>query len=62
MFSCLFSNTMFSVGWYVDSGALRHMTHDGSLFNVFQEQNGGMNVELGDDATYSVRGLCSISF
>ena len=26
--SCLFSNTMSSVGWYVDSGASRHMTYD----------------------------------
>jgi hypothetical protein len=28
----------------------------------FQEQEGGMSVELGDDATYPVRGVGSISF
>jgi hypothetical protein len=28
MTSCLSSNTMSSVGWYVDSGALSHMTYD----------------------------------
>jgi hypothetical protein len=33
MVSCFFSNIMFSVGWYVDSGASRHMTYDRSLFN-----------------------------
>jgi hypothetical protein len=53
---------MSSVGWYVDNGAWRHMTYDKSLFNVFQEQEGGMSVELGDDATYLVRGVGSISF
>jgi hypothetical protein len=51
-----------SVGWYVDNGASRHMTYDRSLFNRIQEQEGGMSVELGDDATYPVRGVGSISF
>jgi hypothetical protein len=62
MVSCLSSNIVSSVGWYVDSGASRHMTYDRSLFNRFQEQEGGMSVELGDDATYPVRGVGSISF
>jgi hypothetical protein len=39
----------------VDSGALRPMTYDRSLFNRIQEQEGGMSVELGDDATYPMR-------
>jgi hypothetical protein len=38
------------------------MTYDRSLFNRFQEQEGGMSVELGDDATYPMRGVGSISF
>jgi hypothetical protein len=50
------------VGWYVGSEALRHMTYDPSLFSRFQEQVGCMSVELGDDATYLVRGVGSISF
>jgi hypothetical protein len=62
MVSCLSSNTVSSVGWYVDSGASRHMTYDRKLFNKLQEQEGGMSVELGDDATYPVKGLGSISF
>jgi hypothetical protein len=28
MVSFLSSNTMLSVGWYVDSGASRHVTYD----------------------------------
>jgi hypothetical protein len=50
--SCLYSNTMSSVGWYVDSGALRHMKYDKSLFNEIWEQEGGMSVDLGDVDTY----------
>jgi hypothetical protein len=50
MVSCVSSNTAFGIGWYVDSGASRHMTYKRSLFNRFQEQEGGMSVESGDDA------------
>jgi hypothetical protein len=57
MVSCLSTNTVSSVGWYVDSGASRHMTYDRKIFSRFQEQEGGMCVELGDDATYLVKGL-----
>jgi hypothetical protein len=62
MVSCLSSNIVSSVGWYVDSGASRHMTYDKKLFSRLQEQEGGMSVELGDDATYPMKGLGSISF
>jgi hypothetical protein len=62
MVFCLSSNIIFSIGWYVNSGASRHMTYDRSLFSRLQEQEGGMSVELGDDATYLVRGAGSISF
>jgi hypothetical protein len=34
---CLSYNIVFSVGWYVDSGALRHITCDMSPFNMIQE-------------------------
>ena len=30
------------------------MTYDMSLLNMFQEQEGGMSVDLGYDATYNV--------
>jgi hypothetical protein len=38
----------------VDNGTSRHVTHDRSLFNRIQEQEGSMSVELSDDATYRV--------
>jgi hypothetical protein len=40
MASCLSSNIVSSVGWYVDSGASRHMTYDRSLFNRIQGARG----------------------
>jgi len=60
--SCLLSNIVSSVVWYVDSGASRHMTYGRSLFSRFREQEGGISVELGDDPTYPMRGVRSISF
>jgi len=46
----------------VNNGYSRHMTQDKSLFNGFQKQEVGMSVELGDDATYPMRGVGSNSF
>ena len=60
--SCLCSNTLSNVGWYADSGASRPMTYGRSLLNKIKEKEGGMSVELGDNATYSERGVRSISF
>jgi hypothetical protein len=37
MTSCLNSNNVYSLIWYVGSGALRHMTYDKSLFNMIQD-------------------------
>jgi hypothetical protein len=59
---CLSSNTISSVGWYVDNGSLRYMTYDIKVSNMFQEQEGVICVELGGDATYHVKGLGSIYF
>jgi hypothetical protein len=55
------SNTKSSVGWYMDSGAPRHMTYDKTLFSKIQEKEGGLSVDLGDDATYPMKRLVSIS-
>jgi hypothetical protein len=52
----------FSVGWYVDSGASRHMTSNRSAFFKLEEQDTNMQVELGDDGKYPMTGLGSISF
>ena len=32
----LSTNTILGFGWYVHSGALRHMTYDINIFNMFQ--------------------------
>ncbi|KAH9293147.1 hypothetical protein KI387_041654, partial [Taxus chinensis] len=62
MVSCLSTNTVLGVGWYVDSGASRHMTLNKAAFFRLKEQHTSMQVELGDDAKYSVTGIGSISF
>ena len=62
MVSCLSSNIVSSVAWYVDNGSLRHMTYDKTLFNKLKNQEGGMSVDLSDDTNYSMRGLGPISF
>jgi len=47
MVSCLSSSTRSSVGWYVDTRVLRHMTYDRSLFSKFEEKDEDLSVELG---------------
>ena len=54
MVSCLFFKIVSRLGWYVDIGALRCVTYDRSLLNMFQEQDVDMSVDLGYDATYHV--------
>ena len=50
----LYFKIVSRLGWYVDIGALRRVTYDRSLLNMFQEKEGGMSVDLGCDATYHV--------
>ena len=52
MVSCLDFNIVSRLGWYVGIGALRRVTYDRSLLNMFQQQKGGMSVDLCYDATY----------
>jgi hypothetical protein len=40
---------------------MRHKTYDRSLFNMIQELEGGMVVDLGDEATNPMRIFGSIS-
>jgi hypothetical protein len=53
----LSTNTILGEGWYVDGGAYKHMDYDKNIFSRFQEQEGGLCVELGDDSTYLVKVL-----
>jgi hypothetical protein len=57
MSSSLYSNIVSSVGWYLDIKSSRHMTYNRSPFNRFYEKEGGMSVEVGDNATYHVKGV-----
>ena len=41
--------------WYLDSGCLRHMTRDRSLFKVFKSKGGG-NVTFGDGSKSQIKG------
>ena len=54
MLSWLYFKIVCRLGWYGESGALRCVTYDRSLLNIFQEKEGGMSVDLGYDATYHV--------
>ena len=56
MVSCLFSNTTFSVGQYVEyNGVLGCINLNKNMLNKIQEQDIHLKVKLGDNATYSDR-------
>ena len=46
--------------WYLDSGCLRHMTRDRSLFKVFKSKKGG-NVTFGNGSKSQIKGKRIIS-
>ena len=46
--------------WYLDSGCLRHMTGDRSLFKVFEFKKGG-NVTFDDGSKSQIKGKGTIS-
>ena len=51
--SCLSSNTVFGVGWYVDNGLFRHKTYGRSLLKRIQEEYKGSDC--------GTRSLCHLS-
>jgi hypothetical protein len=53
---------MSSLGWYVDSGASKLLTYYRFLFKNIYKKEDDMGVELGDGATYPMRGVGSIYF
>ena len=62
MVSCLSTNTVSGVGWYVNNGASRHMTFNKKAFSKLPKREDGIQVEFGDDATYPVTRMDSVSF
>jgi hypothetical protein len=48
--------------WLVDSGASRHMTGSQKSLTSLSEEDSGLQVELGDNAKYAVKGVGAASF
>jgi hypothetical protein len=48
--------------WLVDSGASRHMTGSQKSLTSLTEKNSRLQVELGDNAKYAVKGVGTTSF
>jgi hypothetical protein len=46
----------------VDSGASRHMTGSQKSLTSLTEENSRLQVELGDNAKYAVKGIGTTSF
>jgi hypothetical protein len=51
-----------SDSWLVDSGASRHMTGYRNSLKSLTEKNSSLQVELGDNARYAVKGVGTTSF
>ena len=57
------SGTVFGSGtWLVDNGASHHMTGSQESLTSFSEEDLGLQVELGDNAKYVVKGLGTTLF
>ena len=48
--------------WFLDSGASFHMKGDRDLFTDLDEKDLGVHIEMGNDGSYSVTGIKTISF
>jgi hypothetical protein len=43
--------------WLVDSGASHHMTMSHKSLTILTEENSQLQVELGDNAKYAIKGV-----
>lgn len=50
--SCLSTNTVSRVGWYVDSGISQNMIANRSTFFRLKKEGIDLQVKLGDDGKY----------
>lgn len=48
--------------WPINSGVSRHMKGYKDVLSNFKKDNFSSQVELGDEASYAIKGICSISF
>lgn len=60
LLSCLSTSVDRQDVWYVDSSALRHMSHDRSLFKDLKEFESGKSVHLSDDRSHPILGIGTI--
>jgi hypothetical protein len=58
----LFGTICSSGTWLVDSGAARHMTRSLQSLTSLSEEDSRLQVELGDNAKYPVKGVGTASF
>jgi hypothetical protein len=57
------SGTVSSSGtWLVDSGASRHMTRSHESLTSLSKEDSGLQVELGDNAKFAVKGVGAAAF
>jgi len=61
LIACMVSSMMGCV-WYLESGALFHMTDDKNLFSALEEKVLKMCIEMGDDKRYNVSTMGTIYF
>eukprot|EP00253_Pinus_taeda_P017355 PITA_17355 len=61
LIACMVSSMMGCV-WYLDSGASFHMTGDKNLFSALDEKDLKMRINMGDDRSYSVKGVGIVAF
>ena len=56
------SDESCSITWYIDSGASRHMTGVREQFSELSQQAVSHDIVLGDDRSFSVAGIATVTF
>ena len=56
------TNTMMGSEWYLDSGALFHMTGNRVFFSEVEEKYLQMHIDMGDDERYSMTEIGIVTF
>lgn len=61
LIACM-TNTLMGGMWYLDSGALFHMTGKKDLFSDFEEKDLKKSIEFGDDGRYRATKIGMVTF
>ena len=62
MISHFSQGTIKEDGWYVDSGAMKHMTGSQEVFDTLVEWNSKLHMVLGDKSQLKIRGSDVVPF